>query len=197
VVPLDGTIGRARHGALHHRGARSRSGRAPGGEIVAVAGLPEVTIGDRRPDDPRPLPVSTVDEPSLAITIGINTSPLAGSEGNRLPPDGGSASTRARRQRELRVNPTLRPDAGGAGPRRAAARGARRAVRREVVRARRQPEVLTREIDGQHEPVERVAIDVEDYIGVAAASRVACSLQQMVNHGTGWARMEYLSPRAG
>jgi GTP-binding protein len=177
------------------------------GEIVAIAGLPEVTIGETiaDPDDPRPLPVSTVDEPSLSITIGINTSPLAGTEGDRLT----ASMVKQRLDQELvgnvslRVNATARPDAWevqGRGE-------LQLAVLVELMRREGfeltvgKPEVLTRIVDGKtHEPVERVAIDVpEDYIGVVTqllALRKG-SLQQMVNHGTGWARMEYLVPARG
>src|SRR5439155_472900 len=85
------------------------------GEIVAIAGLPEVTIGETiaDPDDPRPLPVTVVDEPSLSMTVGINTSPLAGSDGDRLT----ASQVKARLDQELvgnvslRVLPTSRPDA--------------------------------------------------------------------------------------
>ena len=177
------------------------------GEIVALAGLPEVTIGETiaDPDDPRPLPVTSVDEPSLSITIGINTSPLAGTEGSKLT----ASLLKQRLDQELvgnvslRVLPTVRPDAWevqGRGE-------LQLAVLAEIMRREGfeltigKPEVLVREIDGKrHEPVERVAIDVpEDYIGVVTqllALRKG-SLQQLVNHGTGWARMEYLVPARG
>ena len=100
------------------------------GEIVALAGLPEVTIGETiaDPDDPRPLPVTVVDEPSLSITIGINTSPLAGTEGDTADREPGQAAARpgARRQRLAARPPHAAPGhVGGAGPRRAPARGAR------------------------------------------------------------------------
>jgi GTP-binding protein len=177
------------------------------GEIVAIAGLPDVTIGETiaDPDDPRPLPVTTVDEPSLAITIGINTSPLAGTEGDKLT----ASLVKQRLDQELvgnvslRVNPTARPDAWevqGRGE-------LQLAVLVELMRREGfeltvgKPEVLTREIDGKlHEPVERVAIDVpEDYIGVVTQLLALRKgrIQQMVNHGTGWARMEYLVPARG
>jgi GTP-binding protein len=177
------------------------------GEIVALAGLPEVTIGETiaDPDDPRPLPVTSVDEPSLSITIGINTSPLAGTEGSKLT----ASLVKQRLDQELvgnvslRVFPTVRPDAWevqGRGE-------LQLAVLAEIMRREGfeltigKPEVLVREIDGKrHEPVERVAIDVpEEYIGVVTqllALRKG-SLQQLVNHGTGWARMEYLVPARG
>jgi GTP-binding protein len=177
------------------------------GEIVAIAGLPDVTIGETiaDPDDPRPLPVTTVDEPSLSITIGINTSPLAGTEGDRLT----ASMVRARLDQELvgnvslRVNPTERPETWevqGRGE-------LQLAVLVELMRREGfeltvgKPEVLTREVDGKRcEPVERVAIDVpEDYIGVVTQLLALRKgrMQQMVNHGTGWARMEYLVPARG
>jgi GTP-binding protein len=205
----DGTIENVRVTELYTTEALDRvpTDSAGPGEIVAIAGLPDVTIGETiaDPDDPRPLPVSTVDEPSLSITIGINTSPLAGKEGDRLT----ASMVKQRLDQELvgnvslRVNATARPDAWevqGRGE-------LQLAVLVELMRREGfeltvgKPEVLTRQIDGKtHEPVERVAIDVpEDYIGVVTqllALRKG-SLQQMVNHGTGWARMEYLVPARG
>jgi GTP-binding protein len=177
------------------------------GEIVALAGLPEVTIGETiaDPEDPRPLPVTSVDEPSLSITIGINTSPLAGTEGTRLT----ASQVKQRLDQELvgnvslRVLPTQRPDTWevqGRGE-------LQLAVLAEIMRREGfeltigKPEVLVREIDGKrHEPVERVAIDVpEDYVGVVTQLLALRKgrMQQMVNHGTGWARMEYLVPARG
>jgi GTP-binding protein len=205
----DGTITTAKLTELYVTEALDRvpADEAGPGEIVAIAGLPEVTIGETiaDPDDPRPLPVTQVDEPSLSITIGINTSPLAGTEGDRL-----TASMVLQRLNQelvgnvsLRVNPTVRPDAWevqGRGE-------LQLAVLVEIMRREGfeltvgKPEVLTREVDGKkHEPVERVAIDVpEEYIGVVTqllALRKG-ALQQMVNHGTGWARMEYVVPARG
>src|SRR2546421_1168859 len=205
----DGTIEKARVTELYVTEALDRvpADEAGPGEIVAIAGLPEVTIGETiaDPDDPRPLPVTTVDEPSLSITIGINTSPLAGTEGDRLT----ASMVKQRLDQELvgnvslRVNPTVRPDAWevqGRGE-------LQLAVLVELMRREGfeltvgKPEVLTRELDGKrNEPVERVAIDVpEAYIGVVTqllALRKG-ALQQMVNHGTGWARMEYVVPARG
>src|SRR5581483_9113490 len=84
----DGTIARAHVGELYVTEALERvdAAEAGAGEIIAIAGIAEVTIGETLADadDPRPLPVTTVDEPSLSVTIGINTSPLAGTEGTRL-----------------------------------------------------------------------------------------------------------------
>src|SRR6185437_4992165 len=205
----DGTISNARITELYVTEALDRvpAEEAGPGEIVAIAGLPDVTIGETIADasDPRPLPVTTVDEPSLSITIGINTSPLAGTEGSRLT----ASQVRERLDAELvgnvslRVLPTERPDAWevqGRGE-------LQLAVLVELMRREEfeltvgKPQVMTKEIDGKvHEPVERVSIDVpEEYIGVVTqliALRKG-SLQQMVNHGTGWARMEYRVPARG
>jgi GTP-binding protein TypA/BipA len=177
------------------------------GEIVALAGLPDVTIGETiaDPADPRPLPVTMVDEPSLSVTIGINTAPLAGTEGSRLT----ASQIRDRLDAELvgnvslRVRPTSRPDAWevqGRGE-------LQLAILVELMRREGfeltvgKPEVLTKEIGGRRcEPVERVAIDVpEEYIGVVTQLLALRKgrLQQLVNHGSGWARMEYLVPARG
>ncbi len=205
----DGTIERAQVAELYVTVALERipASEAGPGEIIAVAGIAEVTIGETLadPDDPRPLPVITVDEPSLSVTIGINTSPLAGREGSKLT----ARQIRARLEAELvgnvslRVGDTERPDAWevqGRGE-------LQLAVLVELMRREGfeltvgQPQVLTREIGGKiHEPVERLAIDVpEDYVGVVTqliALRKG-KLEQMVNHGTGWVRMDYLVPARG
>ena len=177
------------------------------GEIIAVAGLPQITIGETLadPDDPRPLPVITVDEPSLSVVVGINSSPLAGNDGTKLT----ARQVRARLDQELvgnvsiRVDDTDRPDAWevqGRGE-------LQLAVLVELMRREGfeltvgQPQVLTREIDGRvHEPVERLTVDVpEDYVGVLTQLLALRRgrLEQMVNHGTGWVRMEYLVPARG
>ena len=177
------------------------------GEIVALAGLPDVTIGETiaDPDDPRPLPVTAVDEPSLSITLGINTSPLAGTEGDKVT----ASMIKTRLEQELvgnvslRILQTERPEVWevqGRGE-------LQLAVLVEIMRREGfeltvgKPEVLTKEVDGKrHEPVERVSIDVpEDYIGVVTQMLALRKgrMQQMVNHGTGWARMEYLVPARG
>jgi GTP-binding protein len=205
----DGTIQTARVTDLYVTEALDRvpTQQAGPGEIVALAGLPEVTIGETiaDPSDPRPLPVTTVDEPSLSVTIGINTSPLAGAEGSRLT----ASQVRERLDAELvgnvslRVLPTERPDAWevqGRGE-------LQLAVLVELMRREGfeltvgKPQVMTKTIDGAlHEPVERVAIDIpEEYIGVVTQLLALRKgrLQQMVNHGTGWARMEYLVPARG
>jgi GTP-binding protein len=174
------------------------------GEIIAIAGLDDVTIGETLSDpaDPRPLPVMHVDEPSLGMTIGINTSPLAGTDGNKLT----ARLLRARLDAELignvsvRVLDTERPDTWevqGRGE-------LQLAVLVEMMRREGfeltvgKPQVVTREVDGTvHEPVERLAIDTpEEYVGVVTQllGLRKGRLEQMVNHGAGWARMEYLVP---
>ena len=205
----DGSIRNARVTELYVTEALERvpADEAGPGEIVALAGLPEVTIGETiaDPDDPRPLPVTVVDEPSLSMTLGINTSPLSGQEGDKLT----AGAVKARLDQELvgnvslRVRPTARPEVWevqGRGE-------LQLAVLVELMRREGfeltvgKPEVLTKEVDGKrHEPVERVAIDVpEEYIGVVTQLLALRKgrMQQMVNHGTGWARMEYLVPARG
>jgi GTP-binding protein len=205
----DGRVERAKVTELYITDALERveADEAGPGELVAVAGIPEVTIGETLadPDDPRPLPVIGVDEPSLAMTIGINTSPLAGRDGHRLT----ATMVEARLQQELvgnvslRVLPTARPDAWevqGRGE-------LQLAVLVELMRREGfeltvgKPQVVTREIDGiVHEPVERLSIDApDDYIGVITQLLALRKgrLEQMVNHGTGWVRMEYLVAARG
>ena len=177
------------------------------GEIVAVAGIAEVTIGETLadPDDPRPLPLVAVDEPSLAMTLGINSSPLAGQEGSKLT----APMLKQRLDQELvgnvslRVLPTERPDTWevqGRGE-------LQLAVLVELMRREGfeltvgKPRVVTREVDGKvHEPVERVSVDApEEYVGVLTqlfALRKG-RMENMVNHGTGWVRLEVLVPARG
>ncbi|HVS99220.1 MAG TPA: translational GTPase TypA [Solirubrobacterales bacterium] len=178
------------------------------GEIIAVAGIEEVTIGETLadPDDPRPLPVITVDEPSLSLVLGINTSPMAGQGGgDKLT----ARQIRTRLDQELvgnvsvRVKDTDRPDAWEVQ-----GRGELQLVvllemmRREGYEMTAgQPRVVTREIDGKvHEPVERLAIDVpEEHVGAVTQMLAGRKgrLEQMVNHSTGWVRMDYLVPARG
>ncbi|HEV2753260.1 MAG TPA: translational GTPase TypA, partial [Solirubrobacteraceae bacterium] len=208
----DGSIQRATVSELYVTEALDRveAQEAGPGELIAVAGLAEVTIGETLadPDDPRPLPVITVDEPSIAVSIGINTSPLAGRDGSKLT----ARQVRARLDQELVGNVSLRvyeaEREGGAGIWEVQGRGELQlAVLVEMMRREGfeltvgQPRVLTREIDGvTHEPVERLSVDVpEEYVGVItqllALRRGA--MDQMVNHGTGWVRMEYRVPARG
>jgi GTP-binding protein len=205
----DGSIERATVSELYVTEALDRvsAEEAGPGEIIAVAGMEEVTIGETLADpaDPRPLPVITVDEPSLSIVVGINTSPLAGTEGSKLT----ARQVRDRLDAELvgnvsiRVQDTEKPDAWEVQ-----GRGELQLVvllelmRREGFELTAgQPRVLTREIDGKlHEPVERLAIDApEEHVGAITqllAGRKG-RLEQMANHDTGWVRMEYLVPARG
>jgi len=177
------------------------------GEIIAVAGIAEVTIGETLadPEDPRPLPVITVDEPAMAITIGVNTSPLAGRDGDKLT----ARQIKTRLDQELvgnvslRVRETERPDTyevQGRGE-------LQLVVLVEMMRREGfeltvgQPRVLEREIDGRrNEPVERLSVDVpEEHVGTVTQLLAARKgrMEHMTNHGTGWVRMEYLVPARG
>ena len=177
------------------------------GDIIAVAGIPEITIGETLADvdDPRPLPVITVDEPSISMTVGINTSPLAGQSGSKLT----ARLVRSRLEAELvgnvsiRVLPSDRPDTWevqGRGE-------LQLAVLVELMRREGfeltvgKPQVVTRMIDARlHEPVERLTVDIpEDYLGVVTQLMALRKgrMEQMVNHGTGWVRMEYAVPARG
>jgi len=205
----DGRVERATVSELYVTEALDRvdAAEAGPGEIIALAGLAEVTIGETLadPEDPRALPVMSIDEPSLSVVIGINTSPLAGQDGKKLT----ARQVRARLEQELvgnvsiRVNDTERPDAWevqGRGE-------LQLAILVELMRREGfeltvgQPQVLTREEGGKvHEPVERLAIDVpDDYVGVVTQMLALRKgrLETMTNHGTGWVRMEYLVPARG
>ena len=180
---------------------------AAAGEIIWIAGIPEIMIGETLAsiDDPQPLPVITVDEPSLSVTIGINTSPLAGQDGDKLT----ASQIKGRLDRELignvslRVLETERPEVWEIQGRGELAL----AVLVELMRREGfeltvgNPQVVTREIDAKlHEPIERLSVDApEEYVGVITQMLAARKgrLEQMVNHGTGWVRMEYLVPARG
>ena len=186
---------------------RVEAEEAHAGEIISVAGIPQITIGDTLadPEDPRALPAITVDEPSLSVTTGVNSSPLAGQDGDRLT----ARQLKARLDRELvgnvslRVLATERPDTWEVQGRGELAL----AVLVELMRREGyeltvgKPEVVVREIGGRlHEPVERMSVDAPDeYVGVITQMLALRKgrLDQMVNHGTGWVRMEYLVPARG
>jgi GTP-binding protein len=180
------------------------------GEIIAIAGIPEITIGDTLadPDDPTSLPPVMVDEPALGMTIGINTSPLAGLVGKKLT----ARQVSDRLQAELvgnvsiRVLDTERGREGGVWE--VQGRGELQlgvlveAMRREGFELTvGKPKVVTRTVDGKlHEPIERLAIDIpEDYLGTVTQLMALRKgrMEQMVNHGTGWVRLEYLVPARG
>ena len=168
----DGTIERVKiTELLHHRGPRPGAGREAGpGDIIAVAGIPEITIGETLadPDDPRPLPLITVDEPAISMTIGINTSPLAGRRrAPRSPPAWSRTAWTASWSATCRSGslPTERPDTWEVQGRGELAL----AILVETMRREGfeltvgKPQVVTREIDGKlHEPVERLTIDVPE-----------------------------------
>jgi len=206
----DGSIERVKVTDLFVTEALSRvpAESAGPGEIIAVAGLDEVTIGETLADaaDPRPLPVLHIDEPSLSMTIGVNTSPLAGQGGGtkltaRLVK--GRLDTELVGNVSLRVFPTARPDTWevqGRGE-------LQLAVLVETMRREGfeltvgKPQVVTKEIDGKLcEPVERMTVFVpEEHLGAVTKLLAARKgrVEQLVNHGHGWVRIEYLVPARG
>ncbi|WP_076262651.1 translational GTPase TypA [Intrasporangium flavum] len=180
------------------------------GDIIAVAGIPDITIGETLADaeNPVPLPLITVDEPAISMTIGTNTSPLVG----RGPTKGTKVTARMVKDRldkelignvSLRILPTERPDAWEVQGR------GELALAILVEQMRREgyeltvgkPQVVTREVDGKlHEPVERLTIDTpEEFLGAITQIMAARKgrMEQMTNHGTGWIRMEFLVPSRG
>jgi GTP-binding protein len=206
---VDGEIERVKVGELYVTEALERvdADSAGPGEIIAVAGIADVTIGETLadPDDPRPLPVPRIDEPSLSMTIGINASPLSGRDGDKVT----ARLVRNRLEQEvignvaIRVLDTERPDVWevqGRGE-------LQLAVLVEMMRREGfeltvgKPQVVTRIIRGKvHEPVERLAIDApEEYLGVVSQLLALRRgrMEQMVNHGTGWVRLDYVVPARG
>jgi GTP-binding protein len=205
----DGTVERVKVSELFTTRALERvpTESAGPGDIIAIAGIADITIGETLADidDPRPLPLITVDEPSISMTIGINTSPLAGQSGTKLT----ARLVKNRLDAELvgnvslRVLTTSRPDTWevqGRGE-------LQLAVLVELMRREGfeltvgKPQVVTRIIDGRvHEPVERLTVDVpEVYVGVVTQllGLRRSTLTQLVNHGSGWVRMEYQVPSRG
>ncbi|MFH5824333.1 translational GTPase TypA [Georgenia sp. AZ-5] len=206
----DGTMKTVRVSELLRTEALDRvpAESARAGDIVAVAGIEDITIGESLvdPEDPRPLPLITVDDPAISMTIGINTSPLAGRvKGHKLT----ARQVKDRLDRELignvslKVLPTDRPDAWEVQGR------GELALAILVEQMRREgfeltvgkPQVVTKTIDGKkHEPMERMTIDVpEEYLGTVTqlmAQRKG-RMETMSNHGTGWVRMEFVVPARG
>ncbi|GAB2961181.1 translational GTPase TypA [Micromonospora polyrhachis] len=206
----DGTTQRVRISELlMTEGLERKPAESAGpGDIIAVAGIPDIMIGETLADaeNPVPLPLITVDEPAISMTIGTNTSPLVG----RVK--GAKVTARMVKDRldkelignvSLRVLPTERPDAWEVQGR------GELALAILVEQMRREsyeltvgkPQVVTREIDGKTcEPVERLTIDSpEEYLGAITqllATRKG-RMEQLVNHGTGWIRMEWLVPARG
>ncbi|MFP5335143.1 MAG: translational GTPase TypA [Actinomycetes bacterium] len=178
------------------------------GDIIAVAGIADITIGETLADaeNPVPLPLITVDEPAISMTIGTNTSPMAGrTKGAKVT----ARLVKDRLDRELvgnvslRVLPTERPDTWEVQGRGELAL----AILVETMRREGfeltvgKPQVVTRQVDGRlHEPVERLTIDApEEYLGAITQLLAVRKgrMEQMVNHGTGWVRMEFLVPSRG
>ena len=205
----DGSVSRGRIAALYVTEGLQRVEveEAGAGEIVVVAGMDEVTIGETLAalDDPEALPLLAVDEPALAMTIGINTSPLAGGSGSKLT--GRQLEERLRDELVGNVSIQLR-DTEATDAWEVQGRGELQlAVLVETMRREGfeltvgKPQAMTREIDGAlHEPVERLSVDIpEDYMGVVnqlLALRKG-RMDNMVNHGTGWIRLDYLVPARG
>jgi GTP-binding protein len=206
----DGTVQRVKITELYLTEALDRvpADSAGPGDIIAVAGIDDIMIGDTLADadDPRPLPLITVDEPAVAVTIGTNTSPLAGRSGGTKVT---ARLVRDRLMRELvgnvslRVLPTERPDTWEVQGRGELAL----AVLVETMRREGyeltvgRPTVVTRQIEGAtHEPVERLTVDVpEEYLGAVTALLAARKgrMEAMINHGTGWVRLDYRVPARG
>ena len=178
------------------------------GEIVAVAGIEDITIGETLTDaeNPKPLPLIKVDDPAISMTIGINTSPLAGRvKGAKVT----ARQVKDRLDRELignvsiKVLPTQRPDAWEVQGR------GELALAILVEQMRREgfeltvgkPQVVTKTIDGKvYEPMEHMIIDVpEEHLGAVTQLMAARKgrMENMSNHGTGWVRMEFAVPARG
>jgi GTP-binding protein len=230
----DGSVQRVKISELYLTEALDRvpAQTAGPGDIIAVAGISDIMIGETLADaeDPRPLPLITVDEPAVSVTIGVNTAPLVGR--GSAGPGGHSASpgdapgprrhgtpreatkvtarlVKDRLDRELignvslRVLPTERPDTWEVQGRGELAL----AVLVETMRREGyeltvgRPTVVTKDIDGVlHEPVERLAVDVpEEYLGAVTALLAARKgrMETMINHGTGWVRLDYTVPARG
>jgi GTP-binding protein len=186
---------------------RAEIDEAGPGDIVAVAGMEAATIGETLSDqeDPRALPPIKVDEPTLAMNFSINTSPMAGREGQHVT----SSKLKDRLAREvltnvsIRVEPTDSPDTS-----KVSGRGELQlAILIEMMRREGyelsvgKPEVLTKEIDGQrHEPMEILVVDCpEDFIGVVTQKIGVRKgrMTKMVNHGSGRVRLEFRLPSRG
>ena len=205
----DGSISNVRLSELlmTHALERTPADEAGPGDIVAIAGIPDIMIGETLsdPDNPQPLPLIHVDEPSISMTIGINTSPLAGRAGTKLT----ARLLKARLDTELignvsiRVLPTERPDTWevqGRGE-------LQLAVLVEMMRREGfeltvgKPQVLIRTVDGKvQEPVERLTVDIpEEHVGTVSqlVGTRRSRLEQMINHGTGWVRLEFIIPARG
>ncbi len=209
-IKRDGSVDRVKITELLMTEALERkpAEQAGPGDIIAIAGIPDIMIGETLADadDPRPLPLITVDEPAISMTIGTNTSPLVGRvKGAKVT----ARMVKDRLERELVGNvsikmlPTERPDTWEVQGRGELAL----AILVEMMRREQyeltvgKPQVVTRTIDGKvHEPVERLTIDApEEYLGTITQLMAVRKgrMETMTNHGTGWIRMEFLVPSRG
>ncbi|MBA0051389.1 translational GTPase TypA [Streptomyces sp. AJS327] len=207
----DGTVQNVRISELLMTDALTRkpAEEAGPGDICAVAGISDIMIGETLadPEHPVALPLITVDEPAISMTIGTNTSPLVGKGGKGHKVTARLVKDRLDRELvgnvSLRVLPTERPDAWEVQGRGELAL----AILVETMRREGfeltvgKPEVVTKEIDGKtHEPVERMTIDApEEHLGAITqlmAQRKG-RMETMTNHGSGWIRMEWLVPSRG
>lgn len=209
-VKYDGSVHNVRVTELFITKALDRypAESASPGDIVVVAGFPDITIGETLadPDDVRPLPTITVDEPAISMTIGTNTSPLVGKvKGHKLT----ARMVKDRLDRELVGNVSLRVlDIGAPDKWEVQGRG-ELALAILVEQMRREgfeltvgkPQVVTKKVDGKtHEPYEHLTIDVpEEYLGAITQLLAARKgrMENMANHGTGWVRMEFIIPSRG
>ena len=177
------------------------------GDIASIAGLGDITVGETitDPDDPRPLPLLKVDEPTLRMTFGVNTSPLSGKEGRYVT----SRHLKARLDREVLGNVSIKlVDTGSPDRTEVRGRGELQlailieSMRREGYEVQvSKPEVITKEIDGKlHEPFEDLVLDLpEQFVGVVTQSLALRKgkMTNLVNHGSGWVRMEFRLPARG
>ena len=209
-VKHDGSVANVRITELLKTKALERfpAESAAPGDIVAVAGIEDITIGETLadPDDVRPLPAITVDDPAISMTIGTNTSPLVGKvKGHKLT----ARMVKDRLDRELIGNVSLKVvDIGRPDTWEVQGRG-ELALAILVENMRREgfeltvgkPQVVTKKVDGKtHEPYEHLTIDApEEYLGAITQLLAARKgrMESMVNHGTGWVRMEFIVPSRG
>ena len=210
LIRRDGSVERVKISELFLTEALERkpADSAGPGDIAAIAGIPDIMIGETiaDPEDPRPLPLITVDEPAISMTIGVNNSPLAGRDkGTKVT----ARLVKDRLDRELvgnvslKVLPTERPDTWEVQGRGELAL----AILVETMRREGyeltvgRPQVVTREVDGKvHEPVERLAVDVpEEYLGAVTQLLAVRKgrMESMTNHGTGWVRLDFVVPSRG
>jgi GTP-binding protein len=208
-IKSDGSISKVKISELLMTEALDRvpAAEAGPGDIIAIAGIEEITLGETLADadNPHALPLITVDEPSISMTIGVNSSPLAGQSGTKLT----ARLVKNRLDAELIGNVSLRVlitdrsdtwEVQGRGE-------LQLAVLVEMMRREGfeltvgKPQVVTKMVDGKlHEPMERLTIDApEDYLGVITQLMALRKgrMEQMVNHGSGWMRMDYRVPSRG